>query len=112
MSNQDQKSQDEKKAQEKAQPPAAETTPRPDPVGERNYAMSQPIVRPEGEGTPGAMRQTLPPVATTPEPSQPVRPDAERHATSAATPTPVGPEAHRRTVAPPVVPVKPPPAKK
>jgi hypothetical protein len=99
--DQDKKSQDEKKDQEKAQQSAEATTPRPDPVGERNYAMSQPIVRPEGEGTPGAMRQTLPPVVPTPDHAQPVRPDAERHATTATTPATVGPETQRRT---PVVP--------
>jgi hypothetical protein len=104
--DQDKKSQDEKKAieaEKKAaeERAAAEGTPRPDPVGERNYALGAPIVRPEGEGTPGAMRQTLPPVVPTRDHAQPLRPDAERHATTATTPSPVGPETQRRT---PVVP--------
>jgi hypothetical protein len=52
---------EKKAAEERA---AAEgLAPRPDPVGERNYAMSEPVVRPEGEGTPGAMRHVAPPVS-------------------------------------------------
>lgn len=65
----DEKTSDEKKSDEKkaAEKQAAEASaPRPDPVGERNYAMSEPVVRPEGVGTPGAMRHVAPPVLPVP----------------------------------------------
>jgi hypothetical protein len=93
----DDKKPDEKKAEEKnaAEKKAAEgLAPRPDPVGERNYAMSEPVARPEGEGTPGAMRHVVPPVppvkAEEPKPEDVVK----------TTDT---------TTAPKVAPVKPPP---
>jgi hypothetical protein len=75
----DEKTPDEKKAEDKkaAEKKAAEgLAPRPDPVGERNYAMSEPVVRPEGEGTPGAMRHVAPPVPPVSLPA--VAPDAQR----------------------------------
>jgi hypothetical protein len=65
----DEKKQDEKKsdeqklAAERAQ--AMNPPPHADPVGERNYALSEPAVRPEGVGTPGAMRNVAPPVPPT-----------------------------------------------
>jgi hypothetical protein len=103
MADQDPKHQDKKTEDEKGQTPQDETTPRPDPVGERNYAISAPVVRPEGEGTPGPMRQSVPPAVPTQEPQQPMS-DAERHASETAS-KPVGEEVSRRPVATPAVPV-------
>jgi hypothetical protein len=57
----DDKKPDEKKTVADVPKVADDVTPRPDPVGERNYAMSEPVVRPAGEGTPGAMRHVAPP---------------------------------------------------
>lgn len=105
MADEKLKHDDKKDDKKDASTPAAETTPRPDPVGERNYAMSQPIVRPEGEGTPGAMHQTPPPAAVATTPEQ-VPQQVERHETDARTPTSVE-EAHRRTTAPVVPAVAP-----
>jgi hypothetical protein len=88
----DEKTPDEKKADEKkaAEQQAAEASaPRPDPVGERNYAMSEPVVRPEGEGTPGAMRHVATPVPPVSPPA--VAPDAQRRVGIAphSTPPPI-----------------------
>jgi hypothetical protein len=61
----DEKKPDEKKlAAERAQ--ALNPPPPADPVGERNYALSEPAVRPEGVGTPGAMRNVAPNVPVVP----------------------------------------------
>jgi hypothetical protein len=73
----DEKKPDEKKTVPEASKVAGDVTPRPDPVGERNYALGTPIVRPEGEGTPGPMRHVaalVPPVkAAEPKPDDVVK---------------------------------------
>lgn len=95
----DDKKPEEKKADEE-RAAAEAVTPRPDPVGERNYAMGAPIVRPEGEGTPGAMRQSAPPAASVPDPSPAAPQDAVTKAAPVGSPVvPVVPVAHPTTAA-------------
>lgn len=69
---------DEKKRADREKPeetvPSDVAAPRPDPVGERNYALSEPAVLPEGVGTPGAMRNAAPVPPPTPPTTPPVRP--------------------------------------
>lgn len=102
MADEKSKHDDEKDEKKDAPAPATETTPRPDPVGERNYAMSQPAVRPEGEGTPGPMHQTPLPAAVATTPEQ-VPQQVERHATESKAAAPVPEDTHRSAA--PAVPV-------
>jgi hypothetical protein len=90
------KPEDKKKAPDDSKAITDDVTPRPDPVGERNYALGAPVVRPEGEGTPGAMRHVVPPVP--PVKSEEPKPDDVVKTTDAT-------DKIHKTVAP----VKPPP---